>query len=80
MFYVIVAFHNKILLGIVSALVSFCWLYRNRVQQIVGATSNMMNRSGSVLPPPIDELSSTGFTSTETSSIRNALSVRNLDV
>ncbi|PHT54247.1 hypothetical protein CQW23_08709 [Capsicum baccatum] len=47
---------------------------RNRVQQIVGAASNMMNRSGSVLPPPIDELSSTGFTSTETSSIRNALS------
>lgn len=39
-----------------------------------------MNRSGNVLPPPIDELSSTGFTLTETSSIRNAVSVRNLDV
>ncbi|XP_059309131.1 uncharacterized protein LOC132060223 isoform X1 [Lycium ferocissimum] len=46
---------------------------RNRVQQIVGATSNMTNRSGNVLPPPIDELSRTGFTSTETSSIRNAV-------
>ncbi|CAN4090219.1 unnamed protein product [Withania somnifera] len=46
---------------------------RNRVQQIVGAISNMMNRSGNVLPPPIDELSSTGYTSTETSSNRNAV-------
>nr|XP_025886381.1 uncharacterized protein LOC101257555 isoform X3 [Solanum lycopersicum] len=47
---------------------------RNRVQQIAGDASNMMNRSGNVLPPPIDELSSTGFTLTETSSIRNAAS------
>ncbi|CAN4106955.1 unnamed protein product [Withania somnifera] len=46
---------------------------RNRVQQVVGATSNMMNRSGNILPPPIDELSSTGFASSETSSIRNAV-------
>ncbi|KAF9596955.1 hypothetical protein IFM89_014599 [Coptis chinensis] len=28
---------------------------RNRVQQITGATSNMENRSGDVLPPPLDE-------------------------
>ncbi|MCD7450031.1 CCR4-NOT transcription complex subunit 4 [Datura stramonium] len=46
---------------------------RNRVQQIVGVASSMMNRSGDVLPPPIDELSSTSVTSTETSSIRNAV-------
>ncbi|XP_016436263.2 uncharacterized protein LOC107762420 [Nicotiana tabacum] len=44
---------------------------RNRVQQIVGDISNMTNRSGNVLPPPIDELSNT---STEKSSIRNATS------
>ncbi|XP_009790896.1 uncharacterized protein [Nicotiana sylvestris] len=45
---------------------------RSRVQQIVGATSSAMKRSGNVLPPPIDELSNTSFTSTENSTIRSA--------
>lgn len=53
-------------------------LFRSRVQQIVGATSSAMKRSGNVLPPPIDELSNTSFTSTENSTIRSAVSVKSL--
>ncbi|XP_055810145.1 uncharacterized protein LOC129880151 isoform X2 [Solanum dulcamara] len=45
---------------------------RSRVQQIVGASSSAMKRSGNVLPPPINELSCSSFTSMESSTIQNA--------
>ncbi|XP_049373371.1 uncharacterized protein LOC125838350 isoform X2 [Solanum verrucosum] len=45
---------------------------RSRVQQIVGASSSAMKRSGNILPPPINELSCTSFTSTESSTIQSA--------
>lgn len=35
---------------------------RNRVQQIVGAGNNMLRRVGSILPPPVDELSNSSST------------------
>ncbi|KAK4356084.1 hypothetical protein RND71_025055 [Anisodus tanguticus] len=45
---------------------------RSRVQQIVGASSSAMKRSGNVLPPPVNEIPSTSFTSTENSTIQSA--------
>ncbi|XP_060184015.1 uncharacterized protein LOC132613799 isoform X1 [Lycium barbarum] len=45
---------------------------RSRVQQIVGASSSAMNRSGNVLPPPVNELSSISFTSTGNSTSQSA--------
>ncbi|CAK9177966.1 unnamed protein product [Ilex paraguariensis] len=36
---------------------------RSRVQQIAGATNNMQQRSGNVLPPPADEYCNNGFVS-----------------
>ncbi|XP_015073961.1 uncharacterized protein LOC107018096 isoform X4 [Solanum pennellii] len=45
---------------------------RSRVQQIVGASSSAMKRSGNILPPPINELSCTSFTSTESSTTQSA--------
>lgn len=38
-----------------SFVVLYFGCYRSRVQQIIGATNNLHRRSGSVLPPPVDD-------------------------
>ncbi|KAA8539366.1 hypothetical protein F0562_026058 [Nyssa sinensis] len=45
---------------------------RNRVQQIVGATHNMQQRSGNVLPPPVDEPINNSGVCTEKATVRSA--------
>lgn len=44
---------------------------RSRVQQITGATNNMLRRSGSMLPPPLDDYSSNSSTSAARPIVKN---------
>ncbi|VFQ64751.1 unnamed protein product [Cuscuta campestris] len=50
---------------------------RNRVQQVAGATVNMIRRSGSMLPPPVDDIANIGNHSTEKPLAQNALDTTN---
>ncbi|CAH9054992.1 unnamed protein product [Cuscuta epithymum] len=45
---------------------------RNRVQQVAGATNNVIRRSGSMLPPPVDEIANSGMHPTERTLAQNA--------
>ncbi|KAL1552060.1 RING-type E3 ubiquitin transferase [Salvia divinorum] len=47
---------------------------RSRVQQIVGAASNAMTRSGTVLPPPIDNVHISSSTFSDKSTARSSIS------
>ncbi|KAL0289714.1 UNVERIFIED_CONTAM: General negative regulator of transcription subunit [Sesamum calycinum] len=47
---------------------------RSRVQQIVGATDNVVKRSGNVLPPPLSDIQNSTSTSTDRSTVRSGIS------
>ncbi|PIN16715.1 MOT2 transcription factor [Handroanthus impetiginosus] len=47
---------------------------RGRVQQIVGATNNMLKRSGNVLPPPAEDIYNSNSTFTDKSTLRSGTS------
>ncbi|KAK4430847.1 putative general negative regulator of transcription C16 [Sesamum alatum] len=47
---------------------------RNRVQQIVGATDNVVQRSGNVLPPPLSDFQNSTSTFTDKSTVRSGTS------
>ncbi|KAL0298627.1 UNVERIFIED_CONTAM: hypothetical protein Sradi_6522500 [Sesamum radiatum] len=47
---------------------------KSRVQQIVGATDNVVKRSGNVLPPPLSDIQNSTSTSTDRSTVRSGIS------
>ncbi|XP_011077033.1 uncharacterized protein LOC105161135 [Sesamum indicum] len=47
---------------------------RSRVQQIVGATDNVVKRSGNVLPPPLSDIQNSTSTFTDKSTVRSGIS------
>ncbi|KAI3459024.1 hypothetical protein Pfo_015687 [Paulownia fortunei] len=47
---------------------------RSRVQQIVGATNNVVKRSGNVLPPPADDICNSTSAFTDKSTVRSGIS------
>ncbi|KAL0402433.1 UNVERIFIED_CONTAM: hypothetical protein Slati_4273200, partial [Sesamum latifolium] len=47
---------------------------RSRVQQIVGATDNVVKRSGNVLPPPLSDIQNSTSTSSDKSTVRSGIS------
>lgn len=54
----------------------YIWLTRNRVQEVAGASNNMLRRSGNFLPPPVEEMTNSSGFSMEKFNAKSAFSVR----
>lgn len=50
--------------------------FRNRVQEIVGATQYLNKRAGTMLPPPVDDHLNNGSASAEEPVFSSGLKVR----
>lgn len=61
------------ILGLIQLALCF---HRNRVHQIVGATHNMQQRSGNMLPPPLDDHLNGNGVATDNAIVGSALKVR----